>query len=117
MIHGLTESLENGDLATGIDGRAEDDFLEEVDRQMLGARERKKNSSWIEALQRMKIKKFISACSGGDIIAFVGEGRRIQDDKVEAGVAFLKISESISFQEIALRAGAAVQGQIFFRQF
>lgn len=115
VIDGLAESFENGDFTSGIDGSAKNDLLEQVSGEMLRTREREKQSSGMDVLKSMKVKKFISTGSGGDIISFVRQGRRVQDHEVETCIAFLKIGESIGLQELALRRGEAVQRQVLLR--
>ena len=48
MIDGLAEPFDHGDFAPGIDRGAKDDFLEQVDRKVLGARKCQENTPWIE---------------------------------------------------------------------
>ena len=72
MIDRLAEPLDHGDFATGIDGGAEDDFLKQIDRKMLGAGERQKKAAWVEMLERVKIEKFIAAGGGIYVAPFGG---------------------------------------------
>ena len=48
MIDGLAKSLEHADLAARIDCGSKDNFLKEVDRQMLGTGESEKKTAAIQ---------------------------------------------------------------------
>lgn len=97
VIDGVPESLDHADFARRVDGCAEDDFLKEIDGEMLGTGESEKKPSGSYMPQGVKIEEFVSARGGLDVASFVRQGRRIQDDDVERSVAFLEISESVAF--------------------
>ena len=72
MIDGLTKSLESADPAARIDCGPEDDFLKEIDRQMLGTGESEKETAGVEMFQGVQIKKFVSASGSFHITSFMG---------------------------------------------
>jgi hypothetical protein len=45
VVDGMAESLEDGDFASRIDGGAENDLLEQIDREMLRTREGEKEAA------------------------------------------------------------------------
>ena len=61
----MSESLEDRDFAWRVDGGAENDLLEQIDGEMLGTAEGKKEAAGPQMPQRMKIEKLVS--TGGSI--------------------------------------------------
>jgi hypothetical protein len=55
VIDGLTKPFHDRNLPSRIDGRSEDDFLEQIDRYMLRAGKREKDSARVQVTQRMEV--------------------------------------------------------------
>ena len=53
VVDGMAESLEDGDFASRIDGGAENDLLEQIDREMLRTREGEKEAAGPHVPQSM----------------------------------------------------------------
>lgn len=103
MVDGLAESLEDGDFTSGIDGGAENDFLEQVDGKMLRTREGEEEAAGSQMTESVQIEKLVSARGSMNVDALTGQGRWVEDDDIKSGIAFLEIGESVPFHQF--RAG------------
>ena len=100
VVDGMTESLEEGDFASRIDRSTENDFLEQVDGEMLRTREGEKETAWFHLPQSVEIEEFIAASGSVDVAAFTGQRRRVKDDNVKSAVAFLQVGEGVAFEQL-----------------
>ena len=56
VIDGLAESLDDGDFAPRIDGGAENDFLEQVDGEMLRTGEGRRKTAGFTCLRAWRLR-------------------------------------------------------------
>ena len=98
VVDGMAESLEEGDFASRIDGGAENDLLEQIDREMLRTREGEKEAAGPHVPQSVEIEKLVSAGGSVNVAALTGQGGRVEDNNVKSGIAFLKIREGVAFK-------------------
>jgi hypothetical protein len=89
VVDRLAEPFDDRNLTPGVNGGAEDDFLEEIDGNMLRAGKREKDPAGIKVPEGVQIEKFISARGGIHVASLVRQGRRIEDDQIELSVDFL----------------------------
>ena len=99
VVHGLAESLEDGDFAWCIDGGTENDLLEQIDGEVLGTAEGKKEAAGHQVPQRVEIEKLVSAGGSVNVAALTGQRGRVEDDNVKSGITFLEISKNVAFEQ------------------
>ncbi len=99
-VHGVVrpgpEDAEELRGLTRITDGAEDDLLEELGIDRVGAGKGGEKSSLREASRRLEIDLFVAPRRAGDILPGFGEGGRIEDDQIEALVSIPEIIEDIS---------------------
>jgi len=98
VVDWLSESLEDRDFAWRVDGGAENDLLEQIDGEMLGTAEGKKEAAGRQVPQRVEIEKLVSAGGSVNVAALTGQGGRVEDGNVKSGIAFLEVREGVAFK-------------------
>jgi hypothetical protein len=98
VVDGLAESLEDGDFARRVDGGTENDLLEQIDGEMLGTGEGKKQAARPQVPQRVEIEKLVSASGSVNVTTPASQRGRVEHDNVKSGVTFLEISKNVAFE-------------------
>ena len=73
VVDGVTKSLEDSDFSSCVDGGTEDDFLEQIDREMLRTREGEQEAAGRHMAQSVQIEKLVSSGGSLDVAALRGQ--------------------------------------------
>ena len=65
----------------------------------------------------MEIEKLVATGGCVNVATLMGQRGRVQDDNVKISISFLKIGESVAFEQFRSVRGKSVQLQVPLRQF